>query len=229
MCKYLSLDFFWGGQHISGIYIYIDTVIFLTFRLFRQLYLYLNCVIFCRLLLLYLKMDPGGLKLVAAIKILQSKILFEIRFCASFYLLVFRQPLATIQSDFFMLLCFYHFYSNPLFLVLSKQTSFNPLRLSEGFKNIFKKIMENSIKRSGPPSYLWKKVKYFFLKHNMRNFSLDMVLSPKYVSTKPRGGGLRSPKGGPPIHEKCLKMIFRPFGAKNKKLDMENDPSWPPS
>ena len=32
-------------------------------------------------------MAPGGLKLVAAIKILQSRMLFEIRFCASFYLL----------------------------------------------------------------------------------------------------------------------------------------------
>ena len=32
-------------------------------------------------------MAPGGLKLVAAIKILQSRLLFEIRFCASFYLL----------------------------------------------------------------------------------------------------------------------------------------------
>ena len=28
----------------------------------------------------------------------------------------------------------------------------------------------------------------------------------------------------------CLKMIFRPFGAKKnfKKLDMKNDPRWPP-
>ena len=32
-------------------------------------------------------MAPGGLKLVAEIKILQSRMLFEIRFCASFYLL----------------------------------------------------------------------------------------------------------------------------------------------
>ena len=41
------------------------------------------------------------------------------------------------------------------------------------------------------------------------------------------GGGLRSPKGGPPLYTwkklQCLKMIFRPFGAKkikNKKLRM---------
>ena len=33
--------------------------------------------------------------------------------------------------------------------------------------------------------------------HNMRNFSLDMILSPQNVPMKPRGG-LRSPKGGPP-------------------------------
>ena len=32
-------------------------------------------------------MALDGLKLVAAIKILQSRMLFEIRFCASFYLL----------------------------------------------------------------------------------------------------------------------------------------------
>ena len=32
-------------------------------------------------------MAPGGLKLVAALNILQSRMLFEIRFCASFYLL----------------------------------------------------------------------------------------------------------------------------------------------
>ena len=38
---------------------------------------------------------------------------------------------------------------------------------------------------------------------------------------KPRGG-LEEPQGGtPPIHEKklqCLKMIFRPFGEKIKKI-----------
>ena len=44
-------------------------------------------VIFCHLSLLCLKMVLDGLKLVAAIKILQSRMLFEIRFCASFYLL----------------------------------------------------------------------------------------------------------------------------------------------
>ena len=44
-------------------------------------------VIFCHLSLLCLKMALDGLKLVAAIKILQSRMLFEIRFCASFYLL----------------------------------------------------------------------------------------------------------------------------------------------
>ena len=35
------------------------------------------------------------------------------------------------------------------------------------------------------------------------------------------GGGLRSPKGGPPSYTwkklQCLKMIFRPFGAKKNK------------
>ena len=42
-------------------------------------------VIFCHLSLLCLKMALDGLKLVAAIKILQSRMLFEIRFFASFY------------------------------------------------------------------------------------------------------------------------------------------------
>ena len=47
-------------------------------------------VIFCHLSLLCLKMALDGLKLVAAIKILQSRMLFEIRFCASFNLLNYR-------------------------------------------------------------------------------------------------------------------------------------------
>ena len=42
------------------------------------------------------------------------------------------------------------------------------------------------------------------------------------------GGAWGAPRGDPPLYMKklqCLKMIFRPFGAKKiKKLDMENDP-----
>jgi len=42
------------------------------------------------------------------------------------------------------------------------------------------------------------------------------------------GGARGAPRGDPPLYMKklqCLKMIFRPFGAKKiKKLDMENDP-----
>ena len=47
---------------------------------------------------------------------------------------------------------------------------------------------------------------------NMCNFSLSMYLWSL-------GGGLRSPKGGPPLYMKknpCLKLIFMPFGKKNK-------------
>ena len=47
-------------------------------------------VIYCHLSLLCLKMALDGLKLVAAINILQSRKLFEIRFCASIYLLNYQ-------------------------------------------------------------------------------------------------------------------------------------------
>ena len=46
--------------------------------------------------------------------------------------------------------------------------------------------------------------------HNTHNFSLDMVLSPQYVSMKPRGGGLRSPEG-PPLYMKKTSMSNNDF------------------
>ena len=47
---------------------------------------------------------------------------------------------------------------------------------------------------------------YKIFVHDMRNFSLHMVLSHQYVFMKPRGGNLRSPKGGPPFDEKYFNV-----------------------
>ena len=55
-------------------------------------------VIFCHLSLLCLKMALDGLKLVAAIKILQSRMLFEIRFCASFYIMFIDFDILVLTS-----------------------------------------------------------------------------------------------------------------------------------
>ena len=51
--------------------------------------------------------------------------------------------------------------------------------------------------------------------HDMRNFSLDMVLTPLNVSMKPRGG-LRTPYTWKKIQ--CLKLIFRAFGTKKNLM-----------
>ena len=74
---------------------------------------------------------------------------------------------------------------------------------------------------------------YKIFVHDMRNFSLHMVLSHQYVFMKPRGGKLEEPTGGTTLRWKifqCLKLFFRPFGTKtNWKWKMTlADPPAPP-
>ena len=48
------------------------------------------------------------------------------------------------------------------------------------------------------------------MRHDGRNFDLDMVLSPKYMSMKP-GGGLEEPQGGTPQYMKKTSMFKNDF------------------